>query len=87
MIDFQTVGVSISGSTALLGALLKLFVRSEARSELKDDIKCLHERCNSIEDDYVECKHCKSQHDNSDKNFEKMDKKLDMILETILKKI
>lgn len=80
MVDFQTVGVSVSISVSVLGGLIKLFVRSEARKELKDDLTRIHDRIDNVADDYVPCKYCNMQHQNLDNKLNSMDTKLDILI-------
>lgn len=85
MIDLQTFGLSVGVSLAGIGGILKILVRSEAKEALAPEIEKLHGRINKVEDNYVSKEHCQTQHINSEKNFEKMDNKLDIILAAILK--
>lgn len=77
---WQQLLLCLFGSGSIGFGIAKLFMRSEARAELKEDIEKLHERINLVEQNYVTCKFCTMQHDNLTKTLQSMDNKLDTLI-------
>lgn len=78
--DLQTIGLSVGGGATVAFAIAKTLMRAEARAELKGDIEKLHDRADSIEEDYVTCKFCNMQHNNLNTTLQSMDNKLDKLI-------
>ena len=69
-----------------LGAtIVRLLMRNEAKEALKPDITRLDKRIDDVENEYVTCRECNANHKSVDSKLESMDKKMDIILETVMK--
>lgn len=72
--------------TGLFGSNIKDIAKEALKGdveELKSDIRDLHIRANKIEDNYVTCKFCNTQHDTLTKTLSSMDGKLDILIAKI----
>lgn len=86
---------SFIGGNAIGFAMIKSFLREEAKKAVKDDLnairketenlenddKALHKRINHIEDNYVSCKYCDMQHANLKMTLENIERKIDILIE------
>ena len=72
--------VSFFGGGGLGYTTVKLFMKSEARAALKDEIEEIKEDIKEIQDDYVTCKYCTMQHNNLDGMLKSINSKLDILI-------
>ena len=86
-------GGGIGGGVGV--AIVRAFMRSEAKKALKCDIEkidkdiaelktedeALHKRINHVENDYVQCRYCDMQHNNLENILNDVTHKLDMLIE------
>lgn len=72
--------VSFFGGGGLGYTAVKLFMKSEARAALKDEIQDLKTSIKDIESDYVTCKYCNMQHSNLDGMLKSINSKLDILI-------
>ncbi len=90
--ELITFLVSLLGGGGIGGAVgfnfVKAYIRSEAREAVSFDVKklehedeALHKRINHVENEYVQCKHCNTQHSGLNMTLGSMDHKLDILIE------
>ena len=72
--------VSFFGGGGLGYTAVKVFMKSEARAALKDEIGEIKEDIKEIQDDYVTCKYCNMQHSNLDGMLKSINSKLDILI-------
>ena len=72
--------VSFFGGGGLGYTAVKLFMKSEARAALKDEIEEFKKDIKEIQDDYVTCKYCNMQHSNLDGMLKSINSKLDILI-------
>lgn len=72
--------VSFFGGGGLGYTAVKLFMKSEARAALKDEIEEIKEDIKQMQDDYVTCKYCNMQHSNLDGMLKSINSKLDILI-------
>lgn len=51
----------------------------------KDEDAKLHDRINTVEKNYITCEYCKKQNENTERMFDSIDHKLDLLLDHNMK--
>ena len=70
-----------------LGAtIVRLLMQNEAKKALAPDLQKIEKELSLIKDDYVTCRECTANHNSVNNTLNEMSRKIDLILETILKK-
>lgn len=66
--------------------IVRLLMRNEAKEALKPDLQKIDKRIDDIENEYVTCRECVANHNSVNNILNDLNRKIDMILEAILKK-
>ena len=70
-----------------LGAtIVRLLMQNEAKKALAPDLDLLNKKIDNIEAEYVTCRECIANHNSVNNTLSELNRKLDLILEHILKK-
>lgn len=78
--DIITFLISFFGGGGIGYATVKMFMRTEAKEALKDEIEELKDDIKDIQEDYVTCKYCNMQHSNLDGMLKSINSKLDILI-------
>lgn len=71
---------SFFGGGGLGYTAVKLFMKSEAKAALKEEIAEIKEELKTIQENYVTCKYCNMQHNNLDGMLKSINSKLDILI-------
>lgn len=66
--------------------VVRLFMQNEAKKALAPDIEAIKNKIKSVEDEYVTCRECTANHNSVNNTLAELNRKLDLILQTILKR-
>ena len=70
-----------------LGAtIVRLLMRNEAKEALAPDLERIDKRIEDMEQEYVTCRECIANHNSVNTSLAELNRKVDIILETVLKK-
>lgn len=70
-----------------LGAtIVRLLMQDEAKKALAPDLANIEKKLSIIREEYVTCRECIANHNAVNNTLAEMSRKIDLILETILKK-
>ena len=88
--DIHTLIISAIITSVLGGgigaAIVRLFMRNEAKEALKDDLDKIDNDIKNIEQNYVTCAVCAATHNSLSSTLKDIGHKLDLLIENALKK-